>query len=79
MITFNVEQHLKELNERFTKTIKGFGSNNRKGSPRYNHEVDFSYSIDELVNAPFYLQGKIFETISQFIDSLIDSLKSTTP
>lgn len=69
---FNQETHLKELNERFGRLIKKMGPNNRKGTLRYNYEVEFMYAQREILSCPPYLQGKMFENASNVVSSLIN-------
>lgn len=72
---FNVESHLKEINERFARLIKNLGANNKKGSTRYQFEVDFSYAINEVSKSPSYMQGKMFDKASLVVNNLINQLK----
>ena len=72
---FNYEAHIKELNERFGRLVKQLGSNNKAKSVRYNFEVDFAYSLNELSRCPPYLQGKRFDHASGIVSSLIVQLK----
>lgn len=74
-INFNYDVHVKELIERFNRLIKQLGPNNKKGSDRYDFEVDFSYLLNEIKNCPTYLQGKMFEQASGIVNTLINHLK----
>lgn len=76
---FNQESHLKELTERFGRLIKKLGPNNRKGTLRYNFEVDFMYAINEIRLCPPYLQGKMFENASNVVSNLINLIQLQTP
>ena len=73
---FNTEIHIKEINERFGRLIKNFGSNNRKGTDRYNFEVNFTYAIREVEQSPTYMQGKMFDKTTSIISRLINALKT---
>ena len=73
---FNAELHVKELNERFSRLIKNFGANNRKGSDRYNYEVQFAYALNEIAQAPIYMKGKMFDRASNIVSKLIAQLKT---
>jgi hypothetical protein len=73
---FNTEVHLKEINERFGRLIKNLGSNNRKGTERYNFEVNFTYAIREIEQSPAYMQGKMFDKATGIVGRLIAMLKT---
>lgn len=73
--SFNYDTHVKELNERFGRLIKQLGTNNRKGSARYDFEVDFTYALREIQNCPKYLQGKMFDKASGVVSALINQLR----
>jgi hypothetical protein len=72
---FNAEAHIKELNERFSRLIKNVGFSNKKGTDRYNFEVDFSYALNEIQFCPTYMQGKMFDKASGVVNSLITFLR----
>ena len=72
---FNTEVHLQEINERFGRLIKNLGSNNRKGTERYNFEVNFTYAIREIEQSPVYMQGKMFDKATGIVGRLIAALK----
>lgn len=76
--SFNQDTHLKELQERFGRLIKKMGPNNRKGTLRYNYEVEFMYSLNEIRLCPPYLQGKMFENASNVVTSLINLIQLKT-
>jgi hypothetical protein len=73
---FNAEVHVKELNERFSRLIKNFGANNKKGTDRYNYEVQFAYALNEISQAPTYMKGKMFDRASNIVSKLIAQLKT---
>jgi len=73
---FNAEQHVTELNERFSRLIKSLGANNRKGTDRYDYEVSFSYALHEIHQAPSYMKGKMFDRASNVVSKLIAHLKT---
>jgi hypothetical protein len=73
---FNSTLHVKELNERFGRLIKNFGSNNRKGTERYNFEVAFAYALNEIEQCPDYMQGKMFDKATSIVSRLISALKT---
>jgi hypothetical protein len=73
---FNSQLHVKELNERFGRLIKNFGSNNRKGTERYNFEVAFAYALNEIEQCPTYMQGKMFDKATSIVSRLIAALKT---
>jgi hypothetical protein len=73
--SFNYEAHVTELKERFARLIKQLGANNKKGSDRYQFEVDFSYAMYDVETAPPYLQGKMFDQASSVVSALINYLK----
>jgi hypothetical protein len=75
---FNAELHVKELNERFSRLIKNFGTNNRKGSDRYNFEVAFAYALNDIDQCPSYMQGKMFDKATSIVSRLIAALKNQT-
>lgn len=74
-INFNYDVHVKELVERFNRLIKQLGPNNKKGTIRYDFEVDFTYALNEIKNCPPYLQGKMFDQASGIVSALINQLK----
>lgn len=63
-----------ELNERFGRLVKQLGTSNKKGSPRYEYEVNFSYALHEILNCPIYLQGKMFDRASMIVNNLLITL-----
>jgi hypothetical protein len=69
------ENHLKELQERFGRLIKKMGPINKKGTLRYNYEVEFMYSLNEIRLCPPYLQGKMFENASNVVSSLVNLIQ----
>lgn len=73
----NYMSHVKDLNERFGRMIKQLGPNNRRGSPRYEFEVNFAYALNEIANCPFYLQGKMFDLASAMVNSLMSQVKQS--
>lgn len=73
--SFNYDLHITELNDRFYRLIKQLGSNNEKGSKRYELEVDFAYALHEIKICPPYLQGKMFDKASGILSSLINMLR----
>lgn len=73
--SFNQETHIKELQERFGRLIKKMGPNTRKGTLRYNYEVEFMYSLNEIRLCPPYLQGKMFENASTIVTSLVNLIQ----
>jgi len=73
---FNAELHMNELNERFSRLIKNFGHNNRKGTERYNFEVAFAYALHEIDTCPPYMQGKMFDKATSIVSRLISALKT---
>jgi len=75
-LSFNTELHVKEINERFGRLIKNLGSNNRKGTERYNIEVNFAYAIREIELSPIYMQGKMFDKATGIVGRLIAALKT---
>lgn len=76
---FNAELHLKELNDKFGRLIKNFGANNKKGSERYNLEVNFAYAMHEIQQSPPYMQGKMFDKATNMVSRMIGSLRADTP
>lgn len=75
-INFNFDLHFKEINERFTRLIKQLGSNNKKGSARYQFEVDFTHALNEISTCPIYLQGKMFDEAIKILNELSSYIKS---
>ena len=73
---FNTELHLTELNERFGRLIKNFGVSNKKGTERYNFEVNFAYAVNEITQSPAYMQGKMFDKATSIIGRMISALKT---
>lgn len=71
----NYEVEVKDLNDKFKRFVKELGINNKKGSDRYNFEVDFSYALNEVKNCPLYLKAKRIESASGIVSSLIIHLK----
>lgn len=69
---FNVDS----LNEKFKTLIRGLGINNRKGTLRYQFEVDFAYALNELDSCPAYLKGKMYDKASNILSSLITTLRN---
>ena len=74
--TFNTEQHLKDLNDRFNRMVKNLGVNNKIGSDRYECEVNFAYTLNEFKHAPEYMKGKIFDKASAILGKLIGTIKN---
>ena len=74
-LSFNADSHVKELNERFSRLIKNLGMSNKKGTDRYNFEVDFSYALNEIQTCPNYMQGKMFDKASSVVNALITHLR----
>lgn len=72
---FNYDSHARELSERFNRLIKQLGPLNKKGTLRYNFEVDFTYAMDEVTRCPPYLQGKMFDKASSVVNALVNHLK----
>ena len=71
---FNVELHVKELNEKFKQLINSnFPLNNKKGSHRYEYEVSFAYALNEIKHSPEYVKGKIFEKATGIVNRLKSS------
>jgi hypothetical protein len=73
-VSFNYDAHVEELTVRFGRLIKQLKSNNRKGTPRYNFEVEFSYALNEIKNCPPYLQGKMFDQATNVVNELINQI-----
>jgi len=85
---FNTELHVKELNDRFSRLVKNFGANNRrifsidknqfvdKGTDRYNFEVNFAYAINDVMQSPTYMQGKMFDKASTVMSRLVAHQKN---
>lgn len=73
---FNAEVHVKELNERFSRLVKNFGANNKKGTDRYTFEVNFAHALNEIDQCPSYMQGKMFDKASVIVSRLITHLKT---
>ena len=69
------ETHTKELSERFGRLIKKLGPVNKKGSLRYNYEVEFMYALNEIMLSPPYLQGMMFENANNVINSLVNLIQ----
>lgn len=74
--SFNSDIHVKELNERFARLIRGLGYNNSKGTDRYNFETEFAYAIHEITAGPVYMQGKMFDKAAAVVNNLINHLKA---
>jgi len=75
---FNADLHVKELNERFGRLVKNFGASNRKGTDRYTFEVNFAHAINDVIQAPTYMQGKMFDKAVAIVNRLIAQLKTQT-
>lgn len=73
------ENHLNELQERFGRLIKKMGPSNKKGTLRYNYEVEFMYAINEIRICAPYLQGKMFENATNVVSSLINLINLKSP
>lgn len=75
--TFAVtESMLKELNDKFARLVRQLGTSNKKGSHRYDFEVEFAYAFNELAMAPLYIQGKMYDKASAVITSLVNFIKT---
>lgn len=74
-INFNYDVHVKELIERFNRLIKQLGPNNKKGTIRYDFEVDFTHALYEIKKCPPYMQAKMFDQASWIVSALINQLK----
>lgn len=85
--SFNADNRVKEINERFNRLIKNVDQSNtrrfsmqkmafiEKGTDRYQFEVDMAYAINEVMKAPSYMQGKTFESAAGVVNRLIEYLK----
>ena len=73
--TFDYDEHLKALKLKFASLIRNLGPKNTKGSPRYEFEVEFMYTLNELEQGPIYLRGKLFERANEVTNKLIGFLK----
>lgn len=73
---FNYEEYVAELNDRFGQLVRALGPNRSKGSVRYKYEVDFAYAMNEVVQGPTYLRGKLFEKANSIANGLSSYLKS---
>jgi len=73
---FNTEVHVKELSERFARLIKNFGERNKKGTDRYQFEVDFAYALNEIHHCPNYMKGKMFDRAASIVNGMIGRLKT---
>lgn len=72
---FNADLHVKELNERFKQLINNnFPLNNRKGTDRYDLEVNFAYALNEIKQSPVYMQGKMFDKATSIVSRLISMI-----
>ena len=74
--SFNQDEALKSLREKFSRLINRLGSNNTKHSKRYEFEVDFCYAVRELEQCPPYLTGKLFDRVANICNALAQTIKS---
>ena len=77
--TFDYNTMLSELKERFARQIRFLGAKNTKGSKRYEFEIDFCHSLNDLEQGPIYLRGKLFERPNAVINKLIAHVKTLDP
>lgn len=75
--SFNQDEALKSLREKFSRLIIKLGANNSRGTRRYNFEVEFCYAIRELENGPPYLAGKLFDRVANVCNSLASVIKAS--
>ena len=74
--TFNVDNHLKDLTDKFNRLVRSLGDRNKKGTDRYRFEVEFAYALNEVTNCPVYMQGKMFDKAAAVVNSLISFIKN---
>lgn len=74
--TFNQDEALKSLREKFARLIGRLGANNGKGSRRYEFEVEFCYAVRELEECPPYLSGKLFDRVANVCNALAQTIKT---
>lgn len=74
--TFNQDEALRSLREKFSRLISKLGINNGKGTRRYEFEVEFCYAVRELEGCPVYLSGKLFERVASVCSALAQAVKS---
>lgn len=72
---FNQEEALKSLREKFARLIGRLGSNNSKGTRRYEFEVEFCYAVRELEGSPTYLAGKMFDRVANVCNALAQTIR----
>lgn len=74
--TFNQDEALRSLREKFSRLIGRLGLNNSKGSRRYEFEVEFCYAVRDLEGCPPYLSGKLFDRVANVCNALAQTIKS---
>lgn len=74
--SFNQDEALKSLREKFSRLISRLGANNSAGSRRHDFEVDFCYAVRELEECPSYLSGKLFDRVANICNALSQTIKA---
>lgn len=74
--SFNQDEALKSLREKFSRLITKLGANNSRGTKRYQLEVEFCYAVRELENCPPYLTGKLFDQVANVCNALAQTVKA---
>lgn len=68
--TYNIEQEIHSLNNRFYAATRHMGYKNIAGTVLYEHQIDFAYKINKLKYAPSYVLGRMISNIHSFITEI---------
>lgn len=74
--TFNQDEALRSLREKFARLIVRLGANNSRGTRRHDFEVEFCYAVRELEACPPYLAGKVFDRVANVCNALFQTVRS---
>ena len=74
--TFNQDEALRSLREKFARLIGRLGANNSRGTRRHEFEVEFCYAVRELEACPPYLAGKLFDRVANVCTALAQTIRS---
>lgn len=66
----NIEKIIFDLNNRFSNAIRQYGNDNKKGTDRYKHEVNFAYIMNDITRSPGYIIPKHISNANLYINSL---------
>ena len=65
------ELQAQDVNVRFKAAIRNLGHENGVGTARYNYEVEFAHSLNEIRLAPSYIIQKYIDKANLILASVI--------